>query len=70
MSTTVAVLIFLGLLLAFPLGLIFCTIVARDMDERGLDGRIYGLVTFLVFPIGLIVWLVQRAKHPVVDATP
>ena len=68
MSQTVAVVVFLGLLLVFPLALIFCTIVARDMDRRGQDGRVYGLLTFLLLPIGLVVWVVQRSRHPVPDA--
>ena len=60
---------FFALLLLFPLGLIFCTIVARDMDRRGLDGRVYGLITFLVLPVGIALWLWKRSTTDVVEAT-
>jgi hypothetical protein len=39
------------------------TAVARDMDSRGLDGRLYGML-MLALPIGLVVWLVKRSQHP------
>ncbi len=58
-------LVFLFILVGVPLGLLACTYVARDMDRRGLDGRIYGAITFFCFPAGIVVWLVQRVKHPV-----
>jgi hypothetical protein len=38
------------------------TMVARDMDGRGQDGRIYGLL-MLALPVGLVVWLVKRAQY-------
>jgi hypothetical protein len=39
------------------------TTVARDMDSRGLDGRLYGML-MLALPVGLVVWLAKRAQHP------
>lgn len=64
MSTFIA---FLLLLFGIPLGLIFCTVVARDMDRRGLDGRIYGALTLFVLPLGIALWLYKRATLPVVE---
>ena len=62
-----AVLLLLVVLVGVPLGLIFCTVVARDMDSRGLDGRIYGAVTLFVFPLGLGLWLYKRSTTAKVD---
>ena len=53
--------------LGVPLGLIFCTVVARDMDSRGLDGRVYGALTLFVLPVGLGLWLSKRATTPRVE---
>jgi hypothetical protein len=39
------------------------TAVARDMDARGQDGRLYGML-MLALPVGLVVWLVKRSQHP------
>jgi len=55
---------FVALLVGIPLGLMFCTVVARDMDSRGLDGRIYGALTLFVFPVGLGLWLYKRSTRP------
>ena len=65
-----AVLVVLALLFLFPAGLMVCTFVARDMDRRGLDGRIYGALTFFFLPVGLVVWAVKRATTPVVEEGP
>lgn len=65
MSTPTA--LFLFFLIGVPAGLIFCTVVARDMDSRGLDGRIYGALTLFVFPVGLALWLYKRSTTPRVD---
>ena len=62
-----SVVIFLVLLVGVPLGLIFCTFVARDMDGRGLDGRLYGALTLLVPPVGLALWVYKRSTTPRVD---
>ena len=56
-----AFLLFLLVMVGVPLGLIFCTVVARDMDSRGLDGRIYGALTLLLPPVGLALWAYRRA---------
>lgn len=56
-----AFVLFLILLVGAPLGLIFCTIVARDMDARGLDGRLYGALTLVAPPVGLALWFYRRA---------
>ena len=59
--------LFLFFLIGVPAGLILCTIVARDMDSRGLDGRIYGALTLFVFPVGLALWVYKRSTTPKVD---
>ena len=61
---------FLALLVGIPLGLMFCTIVARDMDSRGLDGRIYGALTLFVFPLGLALWFYKRSTTPRAEEEP
>jgi hypothetical protein len=43
--------------------MLLITAAARDMDARGRDGRLYGLL-MVVLPVGLIVWLVGRGRHP------
>ena len=45
--------------------MLLITAAARDMDARGRDGRLYGLL-MLLLPLGLVVWLVKRAQYPVV----
>jgi hypothetical protein len=45
------------------IGMLLITVAARDMDARGRDGRVYGLL-MLLLPVGVIVWLVGRARHP------
>jgi len=67
MPVSTDALLFLVLLIGVPFGLIFCTIVARDMDSRGLDGRLYGLLTLVAFPLGLALWIYRRATTPKVD---
>ncbi len=62
-----AFLLFLAVMLGVPLGLIFCTVVARDMDSRGLDGRIYGALTLFVLPLGLGLWIYKRSRTPKVE---
>jgi len=62
-----AVLLLLAILVGVPLGLIFCTIVARDMDGRGLDGRLYGLLALVLPPLGLALWAYRRATTPKVE---
>ena len=67
MSQTVPLLLFLLILVGVPLGLIFCTIVARDMDGRGLDGRLYGALTLVLPPVGLALWVYKRCTTPRLD---
>ena len=43
--------------------MLLITAAARDMDARGRDGRLYGLL-MVILPVGLIVWLVGRGRHP------
>ena len=62
-----AFLVLVVLFVSIPLGLMFCTFVARDMDRRGLDGRLYGALTFFFAPVGLAVWLFKRLTTPVTD---
>jgi hypothetical protein len=55
--------ILLVITVAVVLGMLLITVAARDMDARGRDGRVYGLL-MLLLPVGVIVWLVGRARHP------
>ncbi len=66
----IAFFIFLALLVGIPLGLMFCTVVARDMDSRGLDGRVYGALTLFAPPLGLALWVYRRATTARVDEEP
>jgi hypothetical protein len=43
--------------------MLLITVAARDMDARGRDGRLYGLL-MLILPVGIVVWLVKRAQYP------
>lgn len=36
-------------------------LVARDMDRRGREGKLYGLATLLLLPLGLVAWLIGRS---------
>ena len=65
-----AVVLLLVVMIGVPLGLIFCTVVARDMDARGLDGRLYGALTLLLPPVGLALWAYKRAATPRKDEPP
>ena len=56
--------LFFLLMFGVPIVLLLATFVARDMDRRGLDGRVYGALTFFVPPVGLALWMYQRAKFP------
>ncbi|HEV8115939.1 MAG TPA: hypothetical protein VGP53_06855 [Acidimicrobiales bacterium] len=62
-----AFVLFLIVMVGVPFGLIFCTVVARDMDSRGLDGRLYGALTLLLPPVGLALWVYKRATTPKTD---
>jgi hypothetical protein len=53
----------LGITVAVVAWMLLITAAARDMDARGRDGRLYGLL-MLVVPVGLVVWLVGRGRHP------
>lgn len=55
--------ILLVITFAVVIGMLLITAAARDMDARGRDGRVYGLL-MLLLPVGVIVWLVGRARHP------
>jgi hypothetical protein len=52
-----------GLTVAVVVWMLLITAAARDMDARGCDGRLYGLL-MLALPVGVIVWLVGRGRHP------
>ena len=41
-------------------------LVARDMRRRGRSGWSYGVLTFLLFPVGLAAWLIDRRRFPIV----
>lgn len=36
---------------------------AREMDGLGRDGRMYGLLVLVVFPIGLLIWGLDRRRY-------
>ena len=55
---------FFLLMFGVPAVLLLATFVARDMDNRGFDGRVYGALTFFLPPVGVALWLYQRAKFP------
>lgn len=38
----------------------------RDMRRRGENGGIWGLIVFLLFPLGVLLWLAVRADKPVI----
>ncbi len=40
------------------------TMVARDMHRRGLRGWPYGVLVFLLWPVGVPLWLFVRSRHP------
>jgi hypothetical protein len=44
--------------------MLLVTAAARDMDSRGRDGRLYGLVVFLLLPVGVVWWLVDHFRYP------
>lgn len=35
---------------------------AKDMNRRGQQGLLYGLLIFFAPPIGLVLWLVMRSR--------
>ena len=50
---------------------LLATRAAREMDALGRDGRIYGVVILLVFPLGLLLWLLDRRRYrPETEAGP
>ncbi len=38
-------------------------LAARDMDRRGLDGRLYGIAVLLTLPFGVVAWLWDRSTE-------
>ena len=56
-----------GLLYVFAALLLLVAVpvaVARDMNRRGRNGWSYGLLTFVLFPIGVAAWLIDRRRFP------
>jgi len=45
-----------------PVGFAYAS--SHDMRFRGRTGWAYGLLAFLVWPIGLIAWLIDRRRFP------
>lgn len=43
---------------------------ARDMDRRGYQGEVYGVVTLFVLPLGLAMWALDRRRQPPPPAEP
>lgn len=52
----IAFLVIPGMLIALSI------YAARDMNRRGDSGLLYGLLVFFALPVGLIVWLLMRAR--------
>ena len=59
--------VLLAITAAVLLGMLLITAAARDMDARGRDGRLYGLL-MLILPVGVVAWLVGRARYPKVHS--
>ena len=60
----------LGFLYAFVALLLLVALpiaIARDMRRRGRTGWSYGLLTFVLLPIGVAAWLIDRRRFPVVE---
>jgi hypothetical protein len=36
--------------------------IAMDMDSRGKPGWLFGMLTFLMLPLGLALWLMERNR--------
>ncbi|MGH2728702.1 MAG: PASTA domain-containing protein [Actinomycetota bacterium] len=41
-------------------------LAGRDMRRRGERGGVWGIIVFLTFPFGVLLWLVVRADKPVI----
>lgn len=39
------------------------TRAAREMDALGRDGCVYGVVILLVFPLGILLWILDRRRY-------
>lgn len=44
--------------------------VHRDAESRGMEGVLWALIVFFVHILGIIIYLVVRANHPVLPAKP
>ncbi|HZQ77613.1 MAG TPA: hypothetical protein VFE55_09805 [Acidimicrobiia bacterium] len=60
----IAVVLFLLIFFGVPLVCWLAVRAARDMDARGEAGWRYGLLVLCLAPIGVVVWLAARARHP------
>jgi hypothetical protein len=45
-----------------PVGLAYAS--SHDMRARGRTGWPYGFLSFVVWPVGLLVWLIDRRRFP------
>ena len=64
----IATLVFLFLFFGVPLVCWLAVRAARDMDARGEPGWRIGLLVLCLPPVGLLVWLAARSRHPQPDA--
>ena len=59
-----------GFVYAYFLLLLFLWLpmaISRDMGRRGRTGWAYGLLTVVLFPVGVAAWLVDRRRFSVVS---
>lgn len=54
------------LLIFLVLPFILAFAAASDMTKRGERGWIWGLIVLLLFPIGILFWLIARKDKPVI----
>ena len=66
--------LFSGLCIGLALGLIISLLIAiwvyRDAESRGMSGVLWLLVVLVAGIIGLIIYLVVRGSHPVMNYPP
>lgn len=43
-------------------------LAGRDMRRRGENGGVWGIIVFLLFPFGVLLWFVVRENKPVISA--
>jgi hypothetical protein len=55
---------------SWVIGAVLASVYAgRDMRRRGENGGVWGLIVFLLFPLGVLLWFVVRENKPVIPGT-